>query len=311
MVKQHPLEHPPFTLLERGWLSSNSIVLQCHDQVTVVDTGYCTHSEQTVALLRASLNGRAVDRVVNTHLHSDHCGGNAALQAHFSCEVLIPSGDAQAVAQWDVDRLSYAATGQQCPRFEYTGVLQAHDELFMGAARWQVLCAPGHDPHSLIFYCPEHAVLISADALWENGFGVVFPELAGEPAFDEVAATLDMIEGLNVRTVMPGHGAAFSDVSRALHLARSRLNGFAQSPNKHRWYAVKVLCMFWMMAQHSLQGTCHRAQALQQLSSTRYLSRIALSLGGTPEQMVQQALDEMVAKAQLLFDAQRDCYCVA
>jgi hypothetical protein len=33
-------------------------------------------------------------------------------------------------------------------------------------------------------------VLISADALWENGFGVVFPELEGDDAFAIVAATL-------------------------------------------------------------------------------------------------------------------------
>jgi hypothetical protein len=30
-------------------------------------------------------------------------------------------------------------------------------------------------------------LLLSADALWENGFGVIFPELDGESGFAEAA----------------------------------------------------------------------------------------------------------------------------
>jgi glyoxylase-like metal-dependent hydrolase (beta-lactamase superfamily II) len=45
----------------------------------------------------------------------------------------------------------------------------------------------GHDPHSVILFEPVSRVLISADALWERGFGVIFPELEGVEAFDEVA----------------------------------------------------------------------------------------------------------------------------
>jgi glyoxylase-like metal-dependent hydrolase (beta-lactamase superfamily II) len=55
---------------------------------------------------------------------------------------------------------------------------------------WEVHAAPGHDPHSIILFDPISRTLISADALWENGFGIAFPELAGEPSFGEVAATL-------------------------------------------------------------------------------------------------------------------------
>ena len=46
----------------------------------VVDTGYCIHAEQTLALVEAALQGAPLQRIVNTHLHSDHCGGNALLR---------------------------------------------------------------------------------------------------------------------------------------------------------------------------------------------------------------------------------------
>ena len=34
----------------------------------------------------------------------------------------------------------------------------------------------GHDPHSVILFEPQDRILISADALWEAGFGVIFPD---------------------------------------------------------------------------------------------------------------------------------------
>jgi glyoxylase-like metal-dependent hydrolase (beta-lactamase superfamily II) len=282
-------------LIERGWLSANTVLLCDAASTSAIDTGYCGHSAQTVQLLQSALAGRRLDRIVNTHLHSDHCGGNAALVAQYGCEVLIPPGESAAVAAWDTEALSYDATGQACPRFMYSGLVQAGDVLRMGDADWQALAAPGHDPSSLVLYCPQHALLISADALWENGFGVVFPELDGIHAFDEVAATLDMIERLHIHTVLPGHGSAFNDVSGALHRARTRLDSFIKDPNKHRWHGIKVLCMFWLMAQQSSDAQT----ALTHLSNTRYIVQVAAVLGGTANQVVQQALDEMVAKGQI------------
>ena len=66
-------------VLERGWLSSNNIVFVGKDKTAIVDTGYCTHENQTLTLLRHVLKGRALNEIYNTHLHADHCGGNTIL----------------------------------------------------------------------------------------------------------------------------------------------------------------------------------------------------------------------------------------
>jgi len=67
------------TVLERGWLSSNNIILRGPVGTAVVDSGYWTHSAQTVELVARAAGSVPVSTVVNTHLHSDHCGGNSAL----------------------------------------------------------------------------------------------------------------------------------------------------------------------------------------------------------------------------------------
>ena len=241
-------------VFERGWLSSNNILIQGGDSTVLIDSGYCIHAEQTLALLDVALQGRPLDLLLNTHLHSDHCGGNAALQARYpGLQTHIPPGHAEYVRVWDAHALSYTPTGQQCPRFGFNATLQPGTEMRLGDLLWQVHAAPGHDPHSVILFEPASRTLVSADALWERGFGVVFPELDGDDAFDEVAATLDLIESLQPATVIPGHGAPFADAPAAIAYARQRLNGFVQNPAKHLQYAAKVLLKFKLLEAQRME----------------------------------------------------------
>jgi glyoxylase-like metal-dependent hydrolase (beta-lactamase superfamily II) len=241
------------TVFERGWLSSNNILLVGEDQCALIDTGYSSHAVQTVALVSHALGARQLDVIVNTHLHSDHCGGNAALQHAFgAARTLIPPGQAAAVGLWDGAALTYVATGQTCPAFRFDSLLRPGSTIDLGAQTWEVHGAPGHDPHSVILFEPVTRTLISADALWENGFGVVFPELEGEPGFDEVAKTFDLIESLAPRTVVPGHGRTFWNVTSALSIARNRLERLQLDPAKHAQHAAKVLVKFKLLELQSI-----------------------------------------------------------
>ena len=233
-------------VLQRGWLSSNNILFT-GERTALVDSGYATHAPQTLDLVGHLLRGRRLDLLVNTHIHSDHCGGNAALQQAHGCRTLIPEADARAVRDWDEAALTYVATGQQCPRFGFDGTIAAGDSLLLGDLEWQVLGASGHDPHSVILYCPAERLLISADALWENGFGVIFPELEGESGFAEARATLEQIAGLDVRLVIPGHGAPFAGIAGALERAFRRLDYLAADPARNAQNGIKVLVKFRLL----------------------------------------------------------------
>jgi glyoxylase-like metal-dependent hydrolase (beta-lactamase superfamily II) len=252
-MSDHPRLPPGVTVLKRGWLSSNNILICGPDDCALVDSGYATHTTQTLALAAAHLGKRQLDVLVNTHLHSDHCGGNAALQARYpGLQTLIPPGQAKHVTAWDPYALSYTPTGQRCDRFSFSATLQPGKEIELGGLRWQIHAAPGHDPNSVVLFEPQSRLLLSADALWENGFGVVFPELDGDDAFTEVSATLDLIESLNPHTAIPGHGSPFSDVPGALARARNRLDSFVQHPAKHLRYAAKVMVKFKLLEAQSI-----------------------------------------------------------
>jgi glyoxylase-like metal-dependent hydrolase (beta-lactamase superfamily II) len=247
-----PTLPPSVRIFERGWLSSNNILLMGRDDTALVDTGYVTHAAQTLDLVRHALDGRTLDRIVNTHLHSDHCGGNAALREAYACRIAIPAAECAKVEAWDEEALSFRATAQQCPRFMYDEALAPGQALRLGDLDWQALAAPGHDPHALLLWCADEGILISGDALWQNGFGVVFPELAGEPGFDDVRATLDLIATLDARVVIPGHGAPFADVTDALQRAYGRLDMLAADPVRNAQNAAKVLMKFLLLERRRM-----------------------------------------------------------
>ena len=288
------------TVFERGWLSSNNILIQGRDGCALVDSGYVAHATQTVALTAHALGAAPLDVLINTHMHSDHCGGNAALQAAYPVlQTLVPSGNAANVRQWNASALTHATAGQNCPSFGLNAVLHGGDEVVLGGTPWQVHAAPGHDAHSVLLFEPSSRTLISADALWERGFGVVFEVLDGG-GFDSVSATLDAIERLNPATVIPGHGAVFFDVASALSMARKRLEGFVANPSKHTLHAAKVLIKFKLMEFQSV----HCADWLAWAHNTPYLHQ--LHQAHTPQQVFAEWVEALLADLVRSGVAKRD-----
>jgi glyoxylase-like metal-dependent hydrolase (beta-lactamase superfamily II) len=240
-------------VLERGRLSANNVLCYDGEQATLVDSGYVTHAEQTVELVRHALDGKSLARLVNTHSHSDHIGGNAALKAAFGCRIVVPTGLHAAIAEWDEDALLLSPLGQQGARFQHAGLIEAGDEIEMGGLVWQALAVPGHDMEALAYYSPDKRILISGDAFWENGFGVIFPELLGEAdGLASTQATLEMLSRLAIDTVIPGHGRPFGEVDAAFERAFRRLNQFRDNIGQLAWHAIKVIVSFAMLERRRI-----------------------------------------------------------
>src|SRR5258708_14361339 len=123
----------------------------------------------------------------------------------------------------------------------------------MGGLDWQVIAAPGHDTHDVMFHSPEARGLISGDALWENGFGVVFPQLFGrDTALAETRATLEAIGRLGVDVVIPGHGRPFGDAGAALERALYRLEGYEEDVTRLARHCAKVMLSFALLEKRPI-----------------------------------------------------------
>ena len=286
-----PVKLPDSVLvLERGWLSSNNIVFFDGDSAALVDSGYVSHAAQTLALLERALDGRCLTRLINTHSHSDHIGGNAAVQAAHHCHITVPQGIAATIAEWDEDALLLSPLGQRAARFTHDATYAAGDSFVLGDLAWQALAVPGHDMDALALYNPEQRLLISGDALWRDGFGILFPSLLGQA--DAIAAAreaLAAIERLPVRWVIPGHGAPFRDVAGALQRAWGRLEAFAADPRRIARNALRACVTFTLLER----GRMQEEELRRTLASVELFQRALDWIELTPDEAVRWLGDEL------------------
>jgi glyoxylase-like metal-dependent hydrolase (beta-lactamase superfamily II) len=243
-------------VLERGWLSSNNIVFLDGERAALIDSGYVSHATQTVALLEHALAGRRLTQLLNTHSHSDHIGGNAAVAAAFGCQVIVPAGIDATIAEWNEDALLLSPLGQSAARFQHDATIADGDEIELGGLNWRAIAVPGHDMDALAFYNAERRILISGDALWRNGFGVIFSELLGHPddggGLKATRDTLDLLARLPIDVVIPGHGAPFNEIDDAFTCAYQRLATFEHSVERLARHALKVILAFAMLERRQL-----------------------------------------------------------
>ena len=240
---------PQLHVFVRDWLSGNQVVLRSDDGNVVVDSGYSKHVPLTLALTasRRGLDGGDLALVVNTHCHSDHMGGNAALQRSYGCRIAVPEHDARQVEAWDTRALLLDYAGQFAERFSVDERLRAGTRRRWGDLDWELLAAPGHAMGALVFYNAEHRILISGDALWHDGFGFVMPPEMDPEALPATRATLALLRTLDVAWVIPGHGEPFTDYAGALDRADARLASLAADSHRMAWHALRVVLAFALL----------------------------------------------------------------
>jgi glyoxylase-like metal-dependent hydrolase (beta-lactamase superfamily II) len=240
---------PQIHVFVRDWLSANNIVLKSPAGHVLIDTGYVRHAPLTLALLRSprGLGDDPLSMIVNTHCHSDHIGGNATIQRAYGCGIALPEGEAPLIERWDTKALWLDYAGQHADRFAVDEILRAGSTHVWGDLEWLALAAPGHDMGALVFFNVENRILISGDALWANGFGLVMPRAIEPAAVPATRATLDMIAALDARVVIPGHGEVFTDVADALSRAYARIAAFEADDARVARHALKVLLTFHLL----------------------------------------------------------------
>jgi glyoxylase-like metal-dependent hydrolase (beta-lactamase superfamily II) len=285
---------PGLTVIERGWLNCNSVVLTAPERNVLIDSGYGRHANATIGYVEEALGARTLHLLVNTHCHSDHMGGNRALAAHFGCEVWIPEGEVRHVVPWTAQSCWSAMMDQYAEEFAIDATLAAGDTVRAGGRDWQAVAAPGHDMDALMFFAEDGRILVSGDALWEKGMGFVWPERVDARRagyLDAAHATLDQIERLAPALVIPGHGAPFRHVAAALAESRGRLDVFARDPARHARHVVRALFVFALLDR----GTMPEAGVADYLGGVPVYTQMREEfLGGSHAALAAAVVEDLV-----------------
>jgi glyoxylase-like metal-dependent hydrolase (beta-lactamase superfamily II) len=165
--------------------------------------------------------------------------------------------------------------------------------LTLGHREWQALGSPGHDADSLMFHCEGEGILISGDALWEDGSGAIFP--SDDPGttqedFGAAFETFDLVESLQVNVVVPGHGRPFQDVEGALGRARSRLRHLGSDPAKNARHVVKVLLKYRLLDLRRM-AIDDVVRMFDEVPMIGYANR---DIGLPPDVLARRTIDDLV-----------------
>ena len=151
-------------------------------------------------LSRADRAGLKVTHIINTHGHSDHCAGNAAVKSATGARLLIHSADAGKLGKLMHSTFSMILGGKGSPPPEV--MLEDGDSILIGETKLTVLHTPGHTPGSICLYTTGH--VFTGDTLFVQAVGRT--DLPGGSGPQLVASVHSKIYTLPDDTIVwPGH----------------------------------------------------------------------------------------------------------
>ena len=291
---------PGVTVIERGWLNCNQIILKSPDRNVLVDSGYGRHADATIGYVADALQNAPLHWLINTHCHSDHMGGNRALRARYGCRLTIPAGEVKHVVPWTEQSCWAEEMDQYAEEFVFDDTMTAGETFDAGGFSWQAHAAPGHDMDALMLFAAAPRILITGDALWERGMGFVWPQQLhdthGNPFIHAARAALYAIEKLDPAIVVPGHGAPFSNVANALADARGKLMAFECDPAKNARHVAKGLFVFTLLDK----GQMNAADVPAYLASVPVYRRMREDYQlGSNDEFAARMLEELLAAKAL------------
>jgi glyoxylase-like metal-dependent hydrolase (beta-lactamase superfamily II) len=295
------------TVIERGWLNCNQVVLAPPERNVLIDSGYGRgrHATDTLRFVDEALKGSPLHWLINTHCHSDHMGGNRALREHYDCRVTIPFGEVKHVVPWTAQSCWSEQMDQYAEPFQFDDTMAAGDTFDAGGLHWLAHAAPGHDMDALIFFAPDAGIVVTGDALWQSGLGFIWPERVGAVRSEYVIgahAALDTIEKLKPKIVVPGHGAPFADAARAIADARSKLDAFERDPVKNARHVAKIMFVFALLDKEAMPVSEVPAY-LESVPVYRQLREEFL--GGSNEDLVSSMLRGLIASGAVVEEGGR------
>lgn len=251
----------------------NAWAIAAGSGVVLIDTGM--HEPGSLgqlerAMAQVNLRLEHVRLLACTHAHSDHWGQAAPIVDRAGCELWMhpnhqhgtrsttdpqsvlaqrlevgrQSGVPQAALDRYAERLAQQTTGSGVARvIEPDRPLLSGVQIETDLGPWTVYETPGHAPSHVCLYQPDHRVLISGDHVL--GRISLFYDYGWTPdPVGEFLSSLDVVDRLDARLGLSGHGRPFVDVpghiAGSRQLARQRLDSTLRALGSEPKLAVAI-----------------------------------------------------------------------
>ncbi len=177
-----------FTANNPGYMTlkgTNQYVVGKNRGAVVIDVALSADSNLDGIIEQAEAMGASkIDKILLTHIHSDHCGGALALKKRSGAKIGIHRSRAGYLGGED---------------FQYGD----GDRIAFGGGELQVVHTPGHESGHCCFYEPADRVLFSGDHIMGYGTSVIRPPDGDMAAY---IRSLERLLDLSISLILPGHG---------------------------------------------------------------------------------------------------------
>ncbi len=192
--------------------AANAGIVIGRDGILVIDTLISAkEAKRFIADIR-KISDKPIKYVVDTHYHLDHSFGNsefAKLGATIISQVndranLEKKGEASLkhARDYGLTETDLAGTVITLPTLTFTDRMSID---LGGETVDLIYVAPSHTEGSLLVYLPRHKILFTGDILFAD-----FHPYMGDGDIAGWVKNLDFILGLDVTTIIPGHGPVSS-----------------------------------------------------------------------------------------------------
>lgn len=155
------------------------------ENVIVIDVALSADSNLDGIVEQAEAMGaRKIDKILLTHIHSDHCGGALALKKRSGAKIGIHRSRAGYLGGED---------------FQYGD----GERISFGGGELRVLHTPGHESGHCCFYESGDQVLFSGDHILGYGTAVIRPP---DGNMTDYMRSLEQLLEYKINLILPGHG---------------------------------------------------------------------------------------------------------
>ena len=241
-----------FFFVQRGYLNANHFVY-CAENPVLIDSGYVSDIGITERMINSlGVNIEDIRRIISTHCHCDHIGGNRIIQQRSGCDIALHRIGKYFIDTKDDWSTWWAYYDQKADFFKCTHALEDGDVIIIGPHEFQVIYTPGHSADGIVLYNPKEKVLLSSDTLWQNDLPVITIRIEGSRALFSLKESLEKIESLDVSSVYPGHGKPFTQFSDAVFLCQEKIDLYLKHPERMGTDLLKKIMIYTLMMRKSV-----------------------------------------------------------
>ncbi|MGQ9618541.1 MAG: MBL fold metallo-hydrolase [Candidatus Aminicenantia bacterium] len=140
-------------------------------------------------------------KIVNTHGHADHCGGNKALKKKYSIPILMHKDDLEILHSFQNNLLFPLVKGSPSPEPDY--FLEEGDLVDLEDISFRVIHTPGHTPGGISLY--YNGLIFSGDTIFSGSVGRTdFPGGSWETLINSIKNKILIFPDKTL--ILPGHG---------------------------------------------------------------------------------------------------------